>query len=220
MTSLNDQTRTLAFALLSLSALAGSYIMIALSSELSGSVMVLPISYLVLGMLIKYGDQAYDERTFSRRNAFRLAVPGGLLLGFIMIIDNGTATIALGLLISLLLAGKYDNKGFMIAFLVAFAVIVAGLLAGTSSPSFFGIVLAGAASFADEWGDGWAENRNGLLEKALCQRPFLKVMVLLLCVVGLLSSYLYFLMFLTFDFGYSLVEAYSEQYKEADCASI
>jgi hypothetical protein len=200
---------TFLFGALSLITVLGGYWLIMGWEDPSWVVYLLPVSYLLLGALIKFGDQAYDEGTFSRRTAFALAFPSGVLLGTLMALDNGTATIAIGLLLSLMLAGKYDNRGFVAGFLISISISILAMFYGLATPDIAGVLLVGMASYLDEWADARAEGGTGILPRILCQRPFLKVMVLLLCVSGILDSYLYFLIFLSFDFGYSFMEYYS-----------
>lgn len=203
------KSNAILFAALSIITMLAGYVAILTWPSRDGVDLLLPISYLVLGILIKFGDQAYDEGTFSRRTAFILAFPSGVLLGTLMALDNGTATIAIGLLLSLMLAGKYDNYGFVAGFLISITISVLAMIYGLASPSLAGIVLVGVASYIDELADGRGEKCTGMVSQVLCQRPFLKVMVLLLCFFGILDSYLYFLIFLSFDFGYSFMDYYS-----------
>ena len=202
------------FAALSIITMVAGYIGILSWPYRGGVDYLLPASYLVLGVLIKFGDQAYDEGIFSRCTAFLLAFPSGILLGVLMALDNGTATIAIGLLLSLMLAGKYDNHGFVAGFLISITISVLAMIYGLATPSLMGIALVGLASYVDEWADSKGESCSGMLSRLLCQRPFLKVMVLLLCVFGILDSYLYFLIFLSFDFGYSFMDYYSRTIEE------
>lgn len=186
------------------------YAFILLGSQFNLVTLLLPFSYLILGFLIKYGDQAYDEGLFSRRKALLLAFPSGILLGSLMALDSGTATIAIGLLFSLLLAGKYDNYGFVAGFIISISISIVAILHGLGSPHMGGILLVGAASYIDEWADDRAEGWANMFACLLRQRPFLKIMVLALCITGILDSYLYFFIFLSFDFGYSFMGELSQ----------
>jgi hypothetical protein len=168
------------------------------------------LSFLGLGILIKYADQAYDEDIYSRRTTLLLAVPGGLWMGALIAIDSGAATICIGLLFALLIAGKYDNLPFRIGFVVALTFGIVALLGGsTFSP--LGALIVLVAAFVDEKTNDLPGVDGGSDWKAVLfhHRPFLKVAVLALCLVGILPSLLYFFAFLAFDFGYVLVEALS-----------
>jgi hypothetical protein len=172
---------------------------------------LVPASFLGLGMLVKYGDQAYDENAFSKRKTLMLAVPGGLWLGSLMAIDEGAATIFLGLLVALLLAGKYDTLPFKVGFGVALTVGMAAVLLGFTDVNVLGVAVVLAAAYLDERtndlpgvdvGGSWTAT-------VLHHRPFLKIAVLALCLLGLLPSLMYFFAFLSFDLGYAVVEALS-----------
>jgi hypothetical protein len=172
---------------------------------------LIPLSFLGLGMLIKYGDQAFDAGTYSRTNTLILAVPGGLWMGSLIAVDAGSATIFTGLLIALLIAGKYDNAAFKLGFVVAIAIGAAAFLTGYGSLNLAGVVVVLLAGMVDEFANDLPGVENGRSLKAVLfrNRPFLKVAVLVLCIATILPSYTYFFAFLAFDFGYSMVEAMS-----------
>lgn len=167
------------------------------------------LSFLGLGILIKYADQAYDEGIYSRRTTLFLAIPGGLWMGALIAIDGGSATICLGLLFALLIAGKYDNLAFKIGFIVALSLGAAALVLGITTFSLLGALIVLGAAFLDEKANDLPGVDGGKDWKALLfyHRPFLKVAVLALCVAGILPSLLYFFAFLAFDLGYELVES-------------
>ncbi len=169
---------------------------------------ILPTSYLLLGMLVKYGDQAFDANVYSQRNAVALALPGGLWMGAIMLYDAGTTMLFVGLLIGLLVAHKYDNGAFRLAFIVAMAMGVAALLMW-DSPSIPGIATVLFLAVLDEKVDSLPVDDKTIIGKLFHQRPMLQVGVLILCAVGILPSFMYLFAFLSFDFGYSLVDVVS-----------
>jgi hypothetical protein len=169
------------------------------------------LSFLGLGILIKYADQAYDEDIYSKRTTLLMAVPGGLWMGALIAIDGGSATICIGLLFALLIAGKYDNLAFKIGFVVALSVGTVAIIYGIGTFNLLGAAIVLAAAFLDEKANDLPGVDGGNDWKAVLfhHRPILKVAVLALCVVGILPSLLYFFAFLAFDFGYVLVEALS-----------
>lgn len=171
--------------------------------------LILPLSYLLLGVLVKYGDEAFDSCAYSRRAALLLALPAGLWMGALAVLDNGTAVIFIGLLLSLLIAGKYDNIAFRIAFLAAIALsLSAVLLHGQISLAAIAVVFA--LSLLDEKVDAApADEDVSLSARIMRQRPLLKMGVAALCIVGALPSFMYLFAFLSFDFGYSMVEVAS-----------
>jgi len=171
--------------------------------------LLIPFAFVTLGMAIKYGDQVFDLNIGSKRKAILLSVPIGLLMGALIFLDEGSATIFIGLLLALLIASKYDNLAFKLGFVVAGSIAVLSVLNGNPFHLIGALVVMGAA-FADEVlsdrGDRMDEGKTALLLK---ERPVLKAAVLVLCLVGALPTLLYFIAFLGFDTGYSFVEQIS-----------
>jgi hypothetical protein len=174
-------------------------------------IILVPSSFLGLGMMIKYGDQAYDADAYSKRNTLLLALPGGIWMGSLMAVDAGSATIFVGILFALLLAGKLDNLPFRIGFVVAMGIMAAALLLGLGSMQPVGALVILAFAYVDERSNDLpcVDRGQGWKAAVLHNRPFLKAAVLALCLIGVLPSLLYFFAFLAFDLGYSAVEAFS-----------
>jgi len=198
---------------------AWAYTFVTQSGQLHRDILI-AFSFVTLGMLIKYGDEAFDVQVFSKRKTLALAIPGALLMGGLIITDVSSGVIFTGLLLALLMAGKYDNSAFRIGFIVAFSIAI---LAYIISPQTFhpvGIAVVFIAALADEHFSDLADRKENptLVDRILQERPFLKLAVFALCAFGILSSFLYFFAFLGFDFGYSLVERYGYAKREADAA--
>ncbi|MDW5562506.1 MAG: hypothetical protein SA339_04695 [Methanomassiliicoccus sp.] len=172
---------------------------------------LIPASFLGLGVMIKYGDQAYDTDSYQRRTALLLAFPGGIWLGALMAVDLGSATIFVGILVALLMAGKLDTLAFRIGAIVAIIIEAAALLTGFGTIDPVGVIMIIVFAFIDERVNDlpWVDNGRGWMAMLFHNRPFLKVAVLALCLVGFLPSLLYFFAFMAFDLGYSAVEAHS-----------
>lgn len=173
---------------------------------------IIPFSFISLGVLIKYGDQSFDEDCFSKDVAKALAVPCGIWMGGLILLDPNSATIFIGILLALLVASKYDNVAFKTGFLVAGALAFVSLLNFPNNASYIGIVIVFMAALVDEKASDWADMKGSLngIGMVMKERPFLKLAVLGLCVSGILSSYLYFFAFLGFDLGYSFMEKYAD----------
>ncbi len=216
---MNDAiTRTRLFSLLSVASVTVAYVFL-LSDGLDSAFMLsLPISYLLLGVLIKYGDQAYDVGCFDKRKALILAIPCGFWLGYLMINDLSTATIGVGMLLGLLAAGKYDNRGFIVGFAISITIAAIGYWEGSLQLALGGLAVVFLATIADERVNDMerVEARLTLLDRILYQRPLLKIAVLLLCVLGVFPSFAYLFMMLSFDFGYGLVDCVSSE-REGCC---
>lgn len=198
---------------------AWAYTFLTRSGEVHRDILI-AFSFVTLGMLIKYGDEAFDVEVFSKKKVLALALPGGLLMGGLIISDVSSGVIFTGLLLALLMAGKYDNAAFRIGFSVAFGIAILAYLTSPESFHPLGIAVVFAAALADEHFSDLADRKEKptVVDRVMQERPFLKVAVLGLCVVGILSSYLYFFAFLGFDFGYSLVERYGHAKREANAA--
>ena len=171
--------------------------------------LLIPFAFVTLGMAIKYGDQVFDLNIGSKRKALLLSVPAGLLMGALIFLDEGSATIFIGLLLALLIASKYDNMAFKLGFIAAGSIAVLAVLNGNPFHlvGAFAVMLAAIADeVLSDCGDRMQGGRLCLLLK---ERPVLKVAVLVLCAVEFLPTYLYFIAFLGFDTGYSFVEQIS-----------
>jgi hypothetical protein len=170
---------------------------------------LIPFSFVTLGMLVKYGDEAFDSKAFSRNVSTAISIPCGIWMGALILYDPGSATILIGLLLALLVAAKYDNDAFRLGFLVAGAMALASFVNFPDNASLLGVVVVFFAAYADEVVSDMADVRSGPGWDVLRARPLLKVAVLALCLVGILPSLLYFFAFMGFDLGYSFVESYA-----------
>jgi hypothetical protein len=178
------------------------------SSTFDPSQLLILLAFPLLGGLIKYGDQSYDSGRFSKRISLMLALPGGVLMGSLILWDKSSATIFIGMLAALLIAAKYDNPAFKLGFAVA---AIFALVSFANFPNNFDLLGAGLvflSAFADEVGSDRADRSGSrsVLWRALKERPFMKVAVLLLCAVGIINTLAYLFAFLAFDLAYSFVE--------------
>ena len=157
--------------------------------------LLVPFAFVTLGMAIKYGDQVFDLNIGSKRKAILLSVPIGLLMGALIFLDEGSATIFIGLLLALLIASKYDNIAFKLGFVVAGSIAVLSVLNGNPF-HLVGALAVMIAAFADEvLSDRGDRMEGGKIALLLKERPVLKVAVLVLCLVGALPTLLYFIAF-------------------------
>jgi hypothetical protein len=178
------------------------------SLPLNSGLLLIVLAFPLLGGLIKYGDQSYDSGRFSKRLSLLLALPGGVLMGSLILWDKGSATIFIGMLVALLIAAKYDNPAFKLGFAVA---AVFALISFVNFPNNFDLLGAGLiafSAFADEVGSDQADKSGSkaIFWRAMKERPFMKVAVLFLCAVGIINSFAYLFAFLAFDLAYSFVE--------------
>jgi hypothetical protein len=122
------------------------------SASFDLGLVLIVLSFPLLGGLIKYGDQSYDSGRFSKRISLALALPGGLLMGSLILWDKGSATIFIGMLGALLITAKYDNLAFKLGFAVT---AIFAVLSFFNFPNNFDLLGAGLiflSAFADEVG--------------------------------------------------------------------
>jgi len=171
------------------------------------------LSFTVLGAGLKYIDNAFDERIFSKKVAYVVAPLLGILGAYTMMIDAVSATILLAVVLGVLLKGKIDNFAFLSALLVTVGILI---LAGVQLLILPLIVLTLAALF-DEVGNDIIDKKNYLTEGKQWQRCVgyffdqrwvMKVVILSLAVVNIVSFYFFVAMFL-FDGAYLGVRWYS-----------
>lgn len=174
-------------------------------------VILIPFSFIALGVLIKFGDESYDSNCFSRKISNILSVPCGMWMGGLIYFDPDSATIFIGLLLALLVAAKYDNTAFKLGFGIAFGVAAISLIVDPGNISYLGILLVFVAAFVDELINDRMDvaRSRGPIRMFMRERPVLKFVILGLCVTSVLSSYLYFFAFMGFDMGYSFVDRYA-----------
>jgi hypothetical protein len=170
--------------------------------------LLIVLAFPLLGGLIKYGDQSYDSGRFSKRISFVLALPGGVLMGSLILWDKGSATIFIGMLVALLIAAKYDNPAFKLGFAVAAVFALVSFINFPNNFDLLGAGLVALSAFADEVGSDRADKSGSrsVLWRAMKERPFMKAAVLFLCAVGIINSFAYLFAFLAFDLAYSFVE--------------
>lgn len=179
-----------------------------ISSPFHPELLLVAISFTLLGGLIKYGDQSYDSGRFSKRVSLALAVPGGLLMGSLILGDKGSATIFIGMLAALLITAKYDNLAFKLGFAVSAIFALVSFMNFPNNVDLIGAGLIFLSAFADEVGSDRADRTgsNSRWGRLVRERPFMKVAVLIVCAVGIINSFTYLFAFLAFDLAYSFVE--------------
>ena len=75
--------------------------------------LIIILGYAFLGGALKYIDQAYDEKVFSKKTANIVAVFCIMVMGYLMVTDAPSMMIFLGMIIALIFAKKaFGNKDF------------------------------------------------------------------------------------------------------------
>lgn len=172
------------------------------------------LSYAILGAGIKYIDEAFDEKTFSKKIAYVIAPALGILWAYTMLINAVSATILLAILCAVFFKGKIDNLAHFAGLLVILLIV---FVAGVELMIPVLIILAAAALLDEVGNDIIDRHKVNLDEKRpwhkiamafFDQRWMLKIAILGLSLLGIISIY-FFLAMLLFDEAYLLVRWYS-----------
>jgi len=171
-------------------------------------------SYPVLGAGLKYIDDAFDEKIFSKKIALVIAPFLALLWAYTMYIDQFSATILLAILVGVFLRGKIDNR----AHFVGLAIIIGIIAIVGISLLFLPLIIIAAAAFLDEVGNDVIDYNKGdidntkfwhkLLVYFFDQRWVTKISILYVVLLGVFPLY-FFVAMLLFDGAYLTVRLYS-----------
>jgi hypothetical protein len=203
-----NRRHALAYLTATVVCLALALAIVLMASPIDPKLLLVTLSFPLLGGLIKYGDQSYDSGRFSKRVSLALALPSGLLMGSLILWDQGSATILIGMLVALLITAKYDNLAFQLGFIVTAVFALLSFMNFPNNVDLLGVGLIFLSAFADEVGSDRAD-RSGFdprWGRVLRERPFMKIAVLIICAVGIINSFAYLFAFLAFDLAYSFVE--------------
>ncbi len=172
------------------------------------------VAFAVLGAGLKYIDDAFDEKVFSKKIAYIIAPLLGVLWAYTMIIDAVAATILLAILLGVLLKGKIDNIAHVIGLVVIIGVtVVAGV-----QLLFVPLIILAAAALLDEVGNDLVDKSSFLAGGKRWQRFVIgffdqrwvaKVAILGLAVVSVLPWF-FFVAMLLFDGAYLGVRWFSQ----------
>ena len=172
------------------------------------------LSYSILGAGIKYIDDAFDEKTFSKLIAITITPLLSILGAYAMLIDPISATILLAILCGVFIKGKVDNYAFIAGLLLVVALV---FLAGIEF-IILPLILLASAAILDEVGNDYMDKRKEDLDPDRFLHKFviyffghrwiMKVAILFLVALGIIPFY-FFLAILLFDYAYLTVNAYS-----------
>jgi hypothetical protein len=167
-------------------------------------------SYFVIGGGLKYIDQAYDKRLFSRYKANAVGILIGILGGYLVITDTFSTVILVSILLGNAILRKIDNLGFYVS-TVSLIIVIAlfGNFVGIAW-SVFGFFIA--LALIDQYGDDWREGRKirKSLDAFLHYGFIWKIGALVAAILGWIP-WIYFLAIVVLDAAYSYVEVYSEK---------
>ena len=173
------------------------------------------ISYTILGAGIKYIDDAFDRKTFTKSLAILITPLLSILGAYAILIDPVSATILLAVLAGVLLKGKIDNIAFAIGFVMVLLIV---FIAGVEF-LVLPLIILSAAGMLDEVGNDYIDSKKDTLNLKnpfhvfakyfLGHRWIMKTAIILLVILSIMPIYFIFAMIL-FDYAYLSVTAYSE----------
>ncbi len=175
-------------------------------------------AFAILGGGIKYIDDAFDERTFSKDRAVFTAPVLGVLWAYTSLVNGAAGTILLAIILSVFLTGKIDNRAHKIGLVTVIALLI---LAGFEIMWIPLAVLVIAGIFDEKGNDIMDEKAksftfNGTIKKFIIQffryRCVMKIGVVALTIIGTIPIYL-FAAFLLFDIAYHIVSKISKKKK-------
>ena len=173
------------------------------------------LSYPILGGVLKYIDDAFDETTFNKNIAMIVAPVLGILWAFTMVVNDVSATILLAVVLGVLLRGKIDNSAHLVGF---FSILVIVVLAGIELMMMPLIFLTSAAVIDEVGNDVVGYNNKYLKNKRFRykfalyffgRRYLFKVALLYVSLLGVFPLY-FLLAFILFDEAYLIVELYGQ----------
>ena len=174
------------------------------------------LAYIILGAGLKYIDDAFDEKTFSKWKGVILAPFLGVLWAVTMVVNPFSATLLLAIVLGVLLKGKIDNIGHIIGLISILVIIVIFRV----ELVFLPLVFLTAAGVIDEIGNdaiGYNNPSNRFsyrfAQYFFGRRYFLKVALLYLVLLGVFPLY-FLLALIFFDESYLIVDLYSRSKQE------
>jgi hypothetical protein len=181
------------------------------------------VAYSILGAGIKFIDDAFDEKIFSKKFAFVISPILGILWAYTMIINPVSATILLAILCGIFLKGKIDNYAHLIGFLI----IISILLIVNIQLMILPLLFLSAAALLDEVGNDAIDRykkhlrKNNKLHqfvyKFFDHRWLMKISVLFLALFGIIPLF-FFIAMILFDYSYLTIRCFSE-YKQGKSES-
>jgi hypothetical protein len=195
-----------------------------------GHSIFLVVAYALIGSGMKYVDQAFDFGVFSKKSAIFMTIPGAILAGMLMAINDSTATIFFAIILGVALTKKIDNIAFQMS--LFFLMLVPIFFSEYVKVEWLPFVLLLIAGVADEYTSDWADStikqrlydtardikrkitlKQQILEMLFEHRIIMKLIILLL-VLSRVFHPIYLIAFLAFDLSYKAVELYSFKLKK------
>ncbi len=161
------------------------------------------------GLATKFTDNLVDEPfLFNEKIKYASALAYGILGGYLISFSSEFATLFLGVVASVFLAGKIDSGAHQLALVAMIATIAFFGLPAIVFPFFLSLLLFG---FLDELLNNFADKRTksglelpGPIQRFARGRFGLEIAALGLSIAT--GNWIYFLGLISFDIGYNAVE--------------
>jgi hypothetical protein len=177
------------------------------------------ISFFLLGLSVKFIDDAFDEQAYSRKIALILAPITAIFWAVIMALDSAAALLLTAITIGVLIKGKIDNIAFVIAILCIYvAYFFMGDWQFILNPLYLlPLIIISIAGAIDEIGNDYVDKhhlyRRSFFGKIIHwffeYRFVMKIFVLVFALSGTYSM-VFFIAFFFWDVGYGAVMHYSK----------
>jgi hypothetical protein len=172
-------------------------------------------SFFLLGALIKFIDDCFDEGLASKSFATLSAVIVSVLWAYNMSLSAASATILAAIVIGVVVKGKVDNIAFQIGVLAIGTIL---FFFGFFQFLWFPLILISLAGIIDEIGNDFVDEKNIYLRGNSGKfvhlffeyRMFMKIVVFLFAWFAFFDL-IYFIAFLFWDLGYIFVTKLSEK---------
>ncbi len=176
-------------------------------------------AFFLLGALVKFIDDAFDEKAYPRKFALILAPITAIFWAYIMALDPMFAVLLTAIILGVIIKGKIDNVAFVIAVLCVYLVyFFFGVWHELLTPFYlFLIVIIAIAGVLDEIGNDYVDNnqifKKGFFGKIVHYffeyRFTMKLFVLFLSLLGFFHIF-FFVVFFFWDIGYEFVMNYTK----------
>lgn len=177
------------------------------------------VSYFVMGAAVKFIDDAFDEKAYSRKIALILAPIVAIFWAYVMSLHPASALLLTAITVGVLVKGKIDNVAFVTAVLCIYVVyFFIGDWQFVLNPIYLVPLIAiTIGGVIDEVGNDYVDRHNlhrkGGLKKFVHvffeYRFVMKIFVLAFALWGTYSIMFFFAFFL-WDIGYELIMHYSK----------
>jgi len=178
------------------------------------------ISFFAIGAAVKFIDDAFDEKAYSRKIALVLAPITAIFWAYLMALNPAAALLLTAITAGVLIKGKIDNLAFVMAVLCIYIVyFFIGDWQFILNPMYLiPLVVITIGGVIDEVGNDYVDKKQlykqGTLGKIVHwffeYRFVMKIFVLTFALAGAFSI-LFFLAFFCWDLGYEVIMHYSKR---------